>query len=173
MELKATNPAQYSESPFARSFQTITIAIHLASPIIIIPYIYGRFELSFPGKSLMKTIANVNIRTGPIIQFWTSESPRILKFLKTPPSSSYLTLASGGYIIRINPIAIGMFVVLSGDDFNESQKAAIAGKKYPDPTPMNIARKIQRVRYLSRNLSLGFILKRLKLIMVFLRKLLY
>jgi hypothetical protein len=49
-----------------------------------------------------------------------------------------------------------MLVVLSGDDFNESQKEAIDGKKYPDPTPRNIARNIQSVRYLSKNLSLGF-----------------
>jgi hypothetical protein len=49
-------------------------------------------------------------------------------------------------------------VVLSGEDFNESQNVAIAGKKNPEKTPMNIARNIQRVRYLSKNLSLGFIL---------------
>ena len=28
MELNATSPAQYSVSPWARSFQTITIAMH-------------------------------------------------------------------------------------------------------------------------------------------------
>jgi hypothetical protein len=55
-------------------------------------------------------------------------------------------------------MAIGILVVLSGEDFSESQNAAIAGKKYPDPTPKNIARNIQRVRYLSRNFSLGFIM---------------
>jgi hypothetical protein len=47
--------------------------------------------------------------------------------------------------------------VLSGEDFNESQNAAIAGKKYPERTPINIARKIQRVKYLSKNFNLGFI----------------
>jgi hypothetical protein len=115
-------------------------------------------ELSFPGNSLKKIIARANMRTGPIIQFWIRERPRILKFLKTPPNYSYLTFASGGYIIRIKPMAIGILVVLSGEDFNESQNDAIAGKKYPEKTPRNIARNIQRVRYLSRNLSLGFIL---------------
>jgi len=50
-----------------------------------------------------------------------------------------------------------MFVVLSGEAFSESQKEAIAGKKYPEKTPISIARKIQSVRYLSRILSLGFI----------------
>jgi hypothetical protein len=106
---------------------------------------------------LKKRIANVNIRTGPMIQFCIRESPSILKFLKTPPNSSYLTFASGGYIIRIRPIAIGIFVVLSGDDFKEFQKSAIEGKKYPETTPVNIARNIHRVRYRSRSFNFGFI----------------
>jgi hypothetical protein len=132
--------------------------MHRARPIRIIPYIYGRFALSFPGKSLKNTIARANMRIGPIIQFCTSDRPRILKFLNTLPSSSYLTFARGGYIIRISPIAIGMLVVLSGEDFRESQNSAIDGKKNPENTPTNIARKIQSVRYLSRNFSRGFIL---------------
>jgi hypothetical protein len=97
--------------------------------------------------------------TGPIIQFWIRDRLRIFKLRKTPPNSSYFTFASGGYIIRINPIAIGMLVVLSGEDFNESQNFAIAGKKYPEKTPINMARNIQRVRYLSRNFNLGFIMQ--------------
>jgi hypothetical protein len=36
--------------------------------------------------------------------------------------------------------------VLSGDDFNEFQNAAIDGKKYPEKTPINIARKIHKVK---------------------------
>jgi hypothetical protein len=43
-------------------------------------------------------------------------------------------------------MAIGILVVLSGEDFNESQNEAIAGKKYPEKTPINIARNIQSVR---------------------------
>jgi len=54
--------------------------------------------------------------------------------------------------MRIRPIAIGILVVLSGEDFNDSQNFAIDGNKYPDITPMNMARNIQSVRYLSRNL---------------------
>jgi hypothetical protein len=54
-------------------------------------------------------------------------------------------------------MAIGIFVILSGEDFRESQKEAIPGKKYPDKTPVSIARKIHSVRYLSRILSRGFI----------------
>jgi hypothetical protein len=52
---------------------------------------------------------------------------------------------------------MGILVVLSGEDFNESQNVAIDGKKNPENTPINIARKIQSVRYLSRNFNLGFI----------------
>jgi hypothetical protein len=59
--------------------------------------------------------------------------------------------------MRIKPMAIGILVVLSGEDFKESQNFAIAGKKYPRETPINIARNIQSVRYLSKNFNLGFI----------------
>jgi hypothetical protein len=52
-------------------------------------------------------------------------------------------LASGGYIITINPIAIGMFVV---PDERLFQNFAIFGLNHPVMTPMNIARKIHRVR---------------------------
>lgn len=61
-------------------------------------------------------------------------------------------------------MAIGIFVVLSGEDLSESQNFAIAGKKYPLNTPRNIARKIQRVRYLSSSFSLDFISDSLKII---------
>jgi len=53
-------------------------------------------------------------------------------------------------------MAMGMLVVLSVDAFIESQNSAIAGKKYPEKTPINMARKIHRVRYLSKNLRRGF-----------------
>ena len=55
---------------------------------------------------------------GPMTQFCTSDSPRTLKFLKTWPSSSYLTLARGGYIIRIRPMAMGMEVVPTWKEVN-------------------------------------------------------
>jgi len=67
---------------------------------------------------------------------------------KTSFNSSYLTFAKGGYIITINPIAIGMLVV---PELIEFQNPAIEGNKYPDKTPENMARNIQRVRYLSKN----------------------
>ena len=37
MELKATRPAQYSLSPLARSFQTMTMAMHRARPMRMSP----------------------------------------------------------------------------------------------------------------------------------------
>ena len=104
MLLKATSPAQYSVSPLARSFQTITIAMQRARPIMISPTMYS----GYPDRN---RIARANIRIGPMIQFCTSESPSTFQSRKTSPSSSYFTLASGGYIIRIRPMAMGMFVV--------------------------------------------------------------
>ena len=50
---------------------------------------------------------------------------------------------------------------------------AIAGKKYPEKTPINIARNIQRVRYLSKKFKSWFHISNeiLKIIMVFQHKL--
>ena len=45
------------------------------------------------------------------VSFNKSEAPSTFVFLKTSPICSYLTLANGGYIIKINPIANGIFVV--------------------------------------------------------------
>ena len=61
-----------------------------------------------------------------MIQFWTRESVRTLTFLKTSPSSSYFTLARGGYIIRMRPMAMGMLVV---PDWNLLMKPTTAGTK--------------------------------------------
>jgi hypothetical protein len=52
-------------------------------------------------------------------------------------------LASGGYIIKIRPIAIGMEVVPTEKRLMTS---AVAGTKYPRPTPNTIARIIHRDR---------------------------
>src|SRR5512145_2607846 len=95
-------------------------------------------------------MANKNINTGPIIQFCTKESPSILVFLNTSPNSSYFTLANGGYIITINPIAIGILVVPDDKLF---QNLEISGLNQPIRTPANMARNIQRVKYLSRNFN--------------------
>jgi len=58
-----------------------------------------------------------------------------------------LTFAKGGYIIRIKPIAMGMFVVPT---WNFPMNFSIPGIKYPSTTPRAIARKIHKVRNLSR-----------------------
>ncbi|MCX6224280.1 MAG: hypothetical protein NTV01_05940 [Bacteroidia bacterium] len=47
----------------------------------------------------------------------------------------------------IKPMAMGMLVV---PELIEFQKSATDGEKYPQSTPTSIARKIQRVRNLSR-----------------------
>ena len=82
----------------------MTIAMHRAIPTRIRPYMNI-------GWSRRKTTARTNIRTGPTIQFWTSERPRTFVFWNTFPSSSYFTFASGGYIMRMSPTAIGIEVV--------------------------------------------------------------
>jgi hypothetical protein len=58
-----------------------------------------------------------------------------------------LTRASGGYIIKISPTAIGIEVVPT--EYDESDFARL-GKRCPENTPIAIAIKIQRVRKRSR-----------------------
>ena len=81
IELNATRPAQYSVSPLASSFHTITIAMQRARPIMINPTMYS-------GLSRRKMTASANIRIGPTIQFWTSESARTRPLRNTCPISS-------------------------------------------------------------------------------------
>ncbi|BAW30413.1 conserved hypothetical protein [Methanosarcina thermophila] len=63
--------------------------------------------------------------------------------MKTLPNSSYLTRASGGYIITIKPMAIGIDVVPIDRLCKNSAKP---GKTKPRAIPINIARKIQTVK---------------------------
>src|ERR1022692_3156836 len=90
------------------------------------------------------------MRSGPINQFCTSERVSTLPSRNTSPSSSYLTFASGGYIIKINPTAIGTDVVPTLSRF---KVAGTPGTKTPRITPTKMARKIQSVRNRSRNES--------------------
>ncbi len=105
-------------------------------PTRIRPYISS-------GRSARKRTASANITTGATIQFRPIASPRTFRSRKTVPSSSYRTFASGGYIITIRPIAIGIEVV-------PTEKPVMIwvtyGTKYPSPIPIAIARKIQSVR---------------------------
>jgi hypothetical protein len=48
-------------------------------------------------------------------------------------------------------MAIGILVVLSGVGFKLSQNLAISGNNQPEKIPINIARKIHNVKYLSKN----------------------
>ena len=91
----------------------------------------------------MKPMASTNIRIGPMTQFCTSDSPSTFQSRNTSPNSSYFTLASGGYIIRIRPSAMGMFVVPT---WKRLMNDSMPGRKCPSPTPTAIARKIQTVR---------------------------
>ena len=95
-------------------------------------------------------IASKNISMGPITQLSNKETPNTLVFLKTSFSLSYRTLVKGGYIIKINPMAKGILVVPVE---KELMKPEDEGKKYPIPTPIIIAKKIQRVRKRSKKPS--------------------
>ncbi|MNO93796.1 hypothetical protein D3C76_854000 [compost metagenome] len=63
--------------------------------------------------------------------------------LNTSGSSSYLTLASGGYIITIRPMAIGMLVEPTERLLSQ---AGSPSNRLPKLTPIAMARKIQTVR---------------------------
>src|SRR6185436_13988763 len=90
--------------------------------------------------------ASTNIRMGPTSQFWISDRVSTLRFLKTSPSSSYFTLAKGGYIIRIRPMAMG---ILDVPTWKLLMKDSTDGNNAPSATPTAIARKIHNVRYRS------------------------
>ena len=85
----------------------------------------------------------MNMRSGPTIQFCTSESPRIRLLRNTSCNSSYRTLVNGGYIITISPTAIGMEVVPTLKRF---KKGTIPGTSHPAPTPTAMAANIHSVR---------------------------
>ena len=80
-----------------------------------------------------------------MIQFWRRLSPSTLKSRKASPSSSYFTLARGGYIIRISPAAIGMLVCVPSGR-REPIQSPTPGAKYPSRTPAPIARNIHNVK---------------------------
>lgn len=55
-------------------------------------------------------MANRNINTGPTTQLSRREIESILVLLKIFGNRAKLTFAKGGYIIRIKPIAMRIFV---------------------------------------------------------------
>ena len=104
MELKATRPAQYSVSPLARSFQTMTMAMQRARPMRMRPSMYS-------GRSRRNSTARPNMSRGPMTQFCSRDRPSTFLLRKTRCSSSYFTLARGGYIMTMRPTARGTLVV--------------------------------------------------------------
>jgi len=92
---------------------------------------------------------------GPTIQFKSIETISIFTFLKTFGSKAYFTFAKGGYIININPIAMGILVEPL---LKELIKLELDGKKYPMLTPMAMATNIHSVRKRSRKLSFFMII---------------
>ncbi len=84
-----------------------------------------------------------NISIGPKIQLRKSDAPSTFVFLKTSFSLLYLTFVNGGYIININPMAKGIFVV---PEENELMNVDEDGTKFPIHTPKTIAKKIHNVR---------------------------
>ncbi len=83
------------------------------------------------------------MRNGPSNQFCKSDSNSTFQSLNTRHISSYFTFANGGYIMTINPIAIGMDVVPIDMDSNASPTL---GMVILNTTPIPIATNIQRVR---------------------------
>jgi hypothetical protein len=75
-----------------------------ANPIMINPVMYS-------GVPLRKVMDKINIRNGPIIQVIKRETKRSFRLLNIFVIFSNLTFANGGYIIKINPMAIGILVV--------------------------------------------------------------
>src|SRR3546814_2107867 len=83
-----------------------------------------------------------------MIQFWISEIARTRLSSNTRGSSSYRTRASGGYIIRIRPMAMGMLVL---PHERLSMAFGRPSNVDPSPTPSAMARQIHKVRERSRN----------------------
>jgi hypothetical protein len=77
-----------------------------------------------------------------------------LGLLKTDGILAKSTFANGGYIININPMAKGILVVPTDSSLIPS---ANPSNPYPKATPIPIAKKIQSVRYLSKNFNRVFI----------------
>ena len=117
------------------------MAIQGAKPMMINHVMYS-------GSSLKKNVANKNIKKGPTIQVMKNEADNNLGFSNICGTFEKSILVNGGYIIKIKPIAKGIFVVPVE---KELIKLAELGIKYPILTPTNIAKKIQSVKNWSKN----------------------
>jgi len=79
-----------------------------------------------------------------MIQFCTRDSVRMRVSAKTFGNWEYFTFASGGYIMRIRPMAMGRLVVPTVMGAKNPAGSAIT--KWPSSTPSPMAAKIQTVR---------------------------
>jgi hypothetical protein len=107
-----------------------------AKPIMISPDIYSEF-------SFRKIRARRNIKKGPKIHVMKKESESSFGLFRIECSFVKSTFTRGGYIIIINPIASGIFVVLY---VILSINVDTSGTKYPIETPTAIAKKIHKVK---------------------------
>ncbi len=62
-------------------------------------------------------MANANMSIGPTTQLRNNEMPNTLVLLNTSFNLLYRTLAKGGYIINIKPMASGTLVVPDENDW--------------------------------------------------------
>jgi hypothetical protein len=119
------------------------MAIHGARPITISPVRYS-------GSFGRKVIASKNIKKGPTIHVIKSEENKRRLLFKVAGTFAKSTLVSGGYIMRMSPIAKGILVVpMATFDNNPSTLGII----FPRSTPTPMAKKIHRVRKRSRNFN--------------------
>jgi len=78
------------------------------------------------GYSFKKKVANKNIKNGPTIHVIKKDAASSFGFSNICGTLEKSILVSGGYIIKINPIATGIFVV---PEENELIKSAEFGIK--------------------------------------------
>jgi predicted ATP-grasp superfamily ATP-dependent carboligase len=114
----------------------MTIAMQGAIPIMIKPVMYS-------GYSFKNNVASKNIKKGPTIQVIRKEAVSNFGFSSIKGIFEKSILVNGGYIININPIASGIFVVPLE---KELIKPLLEGIKYPMETPIAIAKNIQSVK---------------------------
>ncbi len=99
------------------------------------------------GRLARNTQARVNISAGPITQLRSRDKPRVRWSANSVPRWRYRTLASTGYIIASNPIAIGSETVPT---LMRSSAVFRSGMARPNSSPVAIASPIHNGRNRSR-----------------------
>jgi hypothetical protein len=88
-----------------------------------------------------------------MIQLRIKDNEMLVRSLKISGKASNFTFANGGYIIKMSPMAIGIFVEPME---SVSMKSGRPGKIFPSAIPVNIAANIHNVKKRSRKESLFF-----------------